>query len=517
MSIYQDERGYLWFATKNGLSVYNGKRFKVYQNEKNNPNSIIYNDLYEVVGDKKGHIYIHSNRGVSEYNIQTSIFKHLTRQNTRAIYFADSLYLATHNRIYKYNGDKLNMIYQMPNQAINISCLYVQNDSIFIGTNKGLYQLTTGQELKELVSYGNISDIYKDSRGKIWIATRSGHGCLVLEGEKITVFTHNPENSESISSNFTHKFCEDQVGNIWIGTFNGLNKYNHQKGTFKRYVKQENKNGLSYSSIWSLYCDHQGNIWAGTYFGGVNYFHPHRQKFREYHFSLNEKQGLSSSIVSCITEDSNGNIWIGTEGGGINCYYPNTNSYKHFTLKNSDTKILRNNIKALYFDSKNEELWMGIHLGGLCKLIISTGELIWYNIPDKTKNSALLNNVVSIIPYAGKLLLATNQGIREFDPKTKECKYLFDDINIRSRTTDSKKIMLDHMGVLWIVCNNNGVCAYHFDTQKLVSYKTNKAVANSLSSNTINNIIEDQHNRLWFCTNENGIDLYHRDKDQFEN
>ena len=50
-----------------------------------------------------------------------------------------------------------------------------------------------------------------------------------------------------------------------------------------------------------------------------------------------------------------------------------------------------------------------------------------------------------------------------------------------------------------------------------MSYKTNKAVANSLSSNTINNIIEDQHNRLWFCTNENGIDLYHRDKDQFEN
>lgn len=66
VSIYQDERGFLWFATHNGISLYNGKDFKIYQKEKENPkNSILYNDIYQITGDRKGHIYIMTNRGVS--------------------------------------------------------------------------------------------------------------------------------------------------------------------------------------------------------------------------------------------------------------------------------------------------------------------------------------------------------------------------------------------------------------------------------------------------------------------
>ena len=70
VSIYQDERGFLWFATHNGISLYNGKDFKIYQKEKENPkNSILYNDIYQITGDRKGHIYIMTNRGVSAYDI----------------------------------------------------------------------------------------------------------------------------------------------------------------------------------------------------------------------------------------------------------------------------------------------------------------------------------------------------------------------------------------------------------------------------------------------------------------
>lgn len=515
VSIYQDERGFLWFATHNGISLYNGKDFKIYQKEKGNPNSIQYNDIYQITGDKKGHLYIMTNRGVSAYDIQKDQFTHLTTQNITAEFFADSLYIATSTQIFKYNGEKLRPVYKLPLDNRYIRKLYVHNDSIFIGTNKGLYVLTPEKKLNQLISQGNITDIFKDSRGSYWIAARSGQGVYCIEGQKIINFVHDENNPASISSNFVHRCCEDLEGNIWIGTFNGLNKYDRKTGKFHRYVKQENEKGLSYSSIWSLFCDQQGTIWAGTYFGGVNFFNPQKQIFREYQASPKESEGLSSPIVSRIIEDDKGNFWIGTEGGGVNMYNAETHTYKRYTLEDSSIGTLRNNIKAIYYDSQREALWLGVHMAGLYKLDVKTGHITKYQKEDK--NGILSNNIEDILFYQGKLLLATDNGIGTFDPQTGECTRFFKDSNMHSRTLNSIGLVLDYKGNLWIIGNNNGVCSYHFDTGKLSSYKANYAVKHSISSNSINSIFVDSQQRLWFCTNEYGLDLYQEETDSFEN
>ena len=109
-----------------------------------------------------------------------------------------------------------------------------------------------------------------------------------MQGKQISNFLYKADDPTTISSNYAHRCCEDQQGNIWIGTFNGLNKYDRQTGKFTRYVKQENSKSLSNSSIWGLYCDLQGTIWVGTYSGGINYFNPQKQIYREYQASTKE-------------------------------------------------------------------------------------------------------------------------------------------------------------------------------------------------------------------------------------
>lgn len=515
VSIYQDERGFLWFATHNGISLYNGKNFKIYQKEKGNSNSIQYNDIYEITGDQKGHLYIMTNRGVSAYDIKKDKFTHLTTQNVTAEFFADSLYMAASNQILKYNGEKLRPVYKMPIKKSIIRKLHVHNDSILIGTNNGLYVLTPQKKLNRLIFEGNITDIFRDSRGAYWIATRSGQGAYRIKGQEITNFVHDKNNPTSISSNFVHKFCEDLQGNIWIGTFNGLNQYDNKTGKFHRYVKQENKKSLSYSSIWSLFCDRQGTIWAGTYFGGVNYFNPQKQVFREYQSSSKENEGLSSPIVSRITEDDKGNLWIGTEGGGVNLYNTETHVYKHYTFENSASEAVKKNIKAIYYDSERKVLWLGIHMAGLYKLDVKTGFFTSYIQEDK--NSILSNNIEDILPYKGNLLLATNNGIGVFDPQTNTCRPFFKDLDMHNRTLASTRLTLDHKGTLWIVSNNNGVCAYNTQTKKLSAYKVNYTSKHNISSNSVNSIFEDCQRRLWFCTNENGLDLYREETNDFEN
>lgn len=513
VSIYQDERDFMWFATANGLSLYNGKDFKIYQKEKNNPNSIQYNDIYQVIGDRKGHLYILTNRGASEYDISEDRFNHLTTQDVAAGFYTDSLYIATTNEIFKYNGEKLRSVYKLNNQC-NIRRLLVSNDSIFIGTNQGLYLLTPSHQLQTVLTSGNISDIFKDSRGDYWIAIRSGEGAYRIHGREITHFVHEKDNPNSLSSNFVHRFCEDRQGNIWIGTFNGLNQYNPRNGMFQHYNKQHNRKSLSYSSVWSLYCDRQGNIWVGTYFGGINYFNPQQQVFREYQASPVEHEGLSSSIVSRITEDNKGNLWIGTEGGGVNFFNKETQAYKWYTLDKPEEGTVRNNIKALYYNRQQEVLWMGIHMGGLYKLDTRTDKGTRYlqsthNLPS--------DNVEAILPYQGKLLLATDNGIATFNPMTGQCQRFFEDEDADEKTRNSKGIIRDSRGILWIIRNNNGVCAYNPTTRKLTTYKTSHAFEHSLSSNSVNSVYEDSQHRLWFCTNENGLDLYRKETDDFEN
>ena len=79
----------------------------------------------------------------------------------------------------------------------------------------------------------------------------------------------------SICADFVRSCCEDNAGNLWIGTFHGLNRYEKSTGKFQLYTANVNKpDGLTHSSIWCIVKDEQGTIWLGTYFGGVNYFNP---------------------------------------------------------------------------------------------------------------------------------------------------------------------------------------------------------------------------------------------------
>ena len=418
-SIYQDEREFMWFGTRNGIGVYNGRKIKIYQKEKDISNSILYNDIYHITGDRNGHVFIMTNRGISVYDIEKDLFSTITRNNMRAQFFSGYLYAATSKQIFKYNGNKLEPFYKFPDNEGYIRKLYIHNDSILIGSDRGVYILTPQKELTHPITAGNISDIFRDSNGEYWITASSGHGLYRIQGEQIDRFQCKEEDPTTISSNFTHRCCEDTEGNIWIGTFNGLNKYNKNTGEFYRYFKQEHNKSLSHSSIWGLYCDKQGTIWIGTYSGGINYFNPQKQIYREYQASSKEEEGLSSPIIGRMLEDCEGNLWICTERGGINKYNPATRTYKRYLSKSSSCNLPHDNVRAVYYDSLQQVLWLGIHLKGLNRLDMKTGHFTQYKNKKGDSSSLPSNLVEDIIPYQKQLILATANGVTLFNPQTR--------------------------------------------------------------------------------------------------
>ena len=518
ISIYQDERGFMWFGTRNGVSLYNGKNFKIYQKEKNNPNSILYNDIYHITGDRNGHVFIMTNRGISAYDMEKGRFTPIIKKNIKAEFFSKYLYAATASQLFRYDGKKFTPFYQLPYDITsNIQRLYIHNDSVFIGTSGGLYILDPQKRLTHPIKEGSVSDIIRDSSGCYWITTLSGHGVYRLQGGSIRNFLSRADDPTTLSSDYTHRCCEDQQGNIWIGTFNGLNKYDRQTDKFTRYVRKESSKSLSNSSIWGLYCDLQGTVWVGTYSGGVNYFNPQKQIYHEHQASFKKGEGLSSPIVGRMTEDGEGNLWICTEKGGINKYNPGTQTYQWFIDRNTPDNLGKGNVRAIYYDSVRQVMWAGVHLEGLYSLDLKTGRTANYRYKKGSKNSIPSNLIEDILPYRGRLILATNRGLGLFDPQTGLCEPLFRDEELYWNTLSTLGLTLDHTGTLWIINNNKGVCTYHFGTKKFATYKHKNANRHSISSNSINSIYEDSRHRLWFCTNENGLDLYRRETDDFEN
>ncbi len=518
MAIYQDERGLLWFGTRNGVSLYNGKEFKIFKQQKDNPNSILYNVISDLTGDGNGHVYIMTSRGISDYDIHKDTFTPIIQKDMRALFFDKQLYAASSSRIFRYENNLFVPFYQFPQKEVAISKLYIHNDSVFIGTNQhGLYLLTPQKELVHLLPKGSIRDILRDSSGNYWITDKQGSGLYQIQGSQITNFRSVEGDPATLSSNIVHKCCEDKQGNIWVGTFEGLCKYDKKTKQFTRYAKHTTTKSLSHSSVWSLYCDKQGTIWAGTYFGGVNYINPEKQIYREYQASFQESEGLSSPIVGRIIEDNKDNLWICTEGGGVNKYNRLTRTFRWYTHSSSPNSLSHNNIRAIYYDSIQSTLWLGTHTGGLNKMDLKTERITRYRHQEGNKESIPSNIIEGIISYQGKLLLATHGGIGVFNPQTEKCHLLLKDAKDLSETKSTMGLLFDHKGTLWVTNNNNGASAYNFKSKELKTYLHNHAVEHSISSNSINTIYEDSQKRLWFCTNEQGLDLYRYETDDFEN
>ncbi|MEG2150764.1 MAG: two-component regulator propeller domain-containing protein [Bacteroidaceae bacterium] len=523
-SLYKDERGSIWIGTRDGLCRYNGNDIKTFKLRKNDPNSLFCNNVLRIAGDQNGKIYLLCTEGMAVFDLEMEKFTTLLQENISAIYYDEELYIGKKNKIYTYNetSKKLTLIYELPSQKSTVSCIYMDSKGTFwIGTaNDGLYTFnpTLSSKSSHLIAKGNITSIYQDSSNDVWIGSWE-HGLFRFKDNVVFNYRNDPKDSNSICSNFVRACCEDNLGNIWIGTFHGLNKYNKKTRQFSVYTADNSKSDSpTHSSIWCIIKDHQGTMWLGTYFGGVNYFNPEYEIYTQYKASNNERNGLSSPVVGKMIEDKYKNLWICTEGGGLNMYNRKTKTFKWYKHSYSNANSLsHDNIKSIYYDSDKEIMWIGTHLGGLNRLDLRTDKFTRYLPKENDANSLPSDIIRDIVPYKDNLILATEIGVCMFNPQTGKFKLLFKDINKGYSIPRVSDLFFDSKGTLWMATTGEGAYSYRFDSNKLVNYKHNSANPQSISNNNIYSIAQDHHGHLWFCTSGSGLDLYRYDSNDFEN
>jgi len=521
--LYPDERGFIWIGTREGVNCFNGSSIQTYKLQKNNPNSLFSNNILKIDGNQNGKVYLLCTDGISELDLHKERFTTLWRSpDVTTLYYNERLYIGRKNEIYLFNEatGEVELFYTLPGKEDVISALFKdEKGRLWIGTStNGLFRIAEDEGSKHpehLFPKANITAIYRDADDDIWVGSWE-HGLLFFKGAtEMMHYRHSPSQN-GISSDFVRSFCMDNAGNLWIGTFVGLDKLDKKTGEFTHY-SMGNTIGMTHSSIWKIIKDRQGTLWFGTYFGGVNYFNPDYEIYRHYKVSATESRGLSSSIVGKMVEDDNDNLWICTEGGGVNVYNRKNKTFKWYRHDPHKNSISHNNVKSIYYDSENKIMWLGTHLGGLNKLDLKTGRFTHYRMTENDSTSLPSDIIRDIIPYKDQLIVATQNGVCLFFPETGKCSQLFKDSEKGRSIKMVADLFMDYYGTLWIAATGEGVFSYRFDTEELVNYRHDPSNPQGISNNNINHIAQDHYYNLWFSTSGSGLDLFSYETGGFEN
>jgi len=529
LSIIQDNQGFLWFSTLDGLNKFDGYNFKIYWANSDKKNSIsdnIVNVLYETRDEKKPTLWIGTaGNGLCRYNklkdnfdiFQSSdIGKNFLSNNNinDIIGNNDILWIATDKGLNRFNQKENTFLHFFHDTTKNslssdtILCLDTdKNGNIWAGTNSGFCFINTKTNSVKNFNYLieiskiEINDICIE-KNKIRLGTPKGLFQYDITEDKIIKFNLTKKTEEE--QPFVTKLINDKNNIIWIGTKNdGLIRLNTKKNTFHYYIHDPlNKQSLSTNSILSLYIDKSDILWTGTSLGGVNKWNRAAESIDVFRHNPYNENSLSAPQVRCFYIDKKKDIWVGTVEGGLNKWDKKNDRFFHYKFDpNNKSSISNNHVRSMCEDSKNR-FWVATDGGGLNLFDKKTGTFKHYK-HNENPNSLSHNRVWKIFEDSKHRLWAGTfgGGLNLFNPESGIFKaYRHSETDTNSLSSDLvTAIFEDKEGRLW-TGTFKGLNLFNPETEMFSHYLYDKHNPGSISNDRIYCIYEDSDGFLWIGT-----------------
>ncbi|HEX2934534.1 MAG TPA: two-component regulator propeller domain-containing protein [Bacteroidales bacterium] len=359
------------------------------------------------------------------------------------------------------------------------------------------------------LSQGTINCIFQDKKGFIWMGTSDGLNRY--DAYSFRVFKPDPKDSLSISGNYITCLTEDKHGNLWIGTRNdGVNVYNPLTNKFKRY-RTGSGNTISSNAVKKIFIDNKGLVYIGTQGGGLNLLNPETNAVKTYMASGSD--GLSDNYVFQIIGLDDNKVCIGSESGILDIFDSQKGTFDHIVYK-KDIKKIRDNFGTSLLKDKNGKIWVGTQGNGLFLIDINTRTVKEYDI------SLLKSNIISsLYEKDGRIFIGTDGGgINILEPSSGKVTFLLNDPgNPFSLSTNAVYCMYeDNAGTLWVGTYQFAVNIYNPYKYKFKHYTKQIGVNNSLSNKSVISIYADKADRLWIGTDGGGLNLFVPENNSFK-
>lgn len=541
--IFQDSKGFMWFASSSGLIKFNGYEYKLFQkNSTQNGLQINSQGVNHIMEDNKGQLWIStSGNGINVFNPEQESFTYLNTipGNSNSVgsnnihrCFQDSegnIWIGTLGDGLDLFDPKTNNFTHFKHNPSNDYSIPQNNVTDIIEDKyNNLWIALDGEVItrfdkkhQKFHSYKtnfkgvNLGGYYKHllftDSVTLWIAT-DGTGLFKFDISSKNfsryAMSHHPD---SLNSNYLKGIIEDKSGNLLIiSDGGGINYLNIEKNVFTKQTSElSSKNGITTNALYSIYKDKANNIWIGTFKEGLLLHKNNSDKFKIVKQD-NKGKGLSHKSVLSMFTDKNGMIWYGTDGGGLNMYNTKTNNYKSFKFAPDNPYSISNNVIKDILEDSDGNLWIATFFEGLNKFDRKSGEITRFQLGNNAKGNISSNNTWCLMEDSKKRLWIGNfsTGLDYYD-KTSN---LFHHVPQKYKDTTTlshiqvSSLVEDKDGFIW-VGTLEGLNKMNPQTMHCQRFYSDINDTSSLNDNTIKCLYYDSRNRLWIGTEEGGLNL----------
>ena len=520
MDIYQDSKGYLWFATKNGLNRFNGKEYVIYRREDGNEHSLSGNSIASVTEDQEGYLWVGTNNGLNRIDLNTDRIKRynsgvdgLTQSSITKVYSdaAGYLWVGTWGGLYRFNREEdrfERILLDNGLEEISVSALFEDSAGRYwIGTrDKGVYLCDNqmniishfNRESKNMpLNNNNITSIYEDTQKQIWIGSKYGVNKINLRENEVLSFTS--ENSKL--SNNTVRCLVEWQGKLLVGTFDGIFALDPESGQIVKVAGYDDINhSLSHYSIYAFCVDHDHTLWVGTFAGGINYLNKFTNRFVLHR--PEDELNIRTGIYGAITYESPSNLWIATEGYGLLNYNYQTNTSHYYLIDPSAHFAFNTNIiKSVFYE--DGYVWCGTTKGEIYKFNIRTKTFsLYHKYPVEYSIYSIIRDrkgnlwVGGASTEFGLTCFVNDRLVTTFTNNVDEPFYLS---NVRC-------VLEEEDGVLLLGSTADGLLRFDTNKKQLTKY-SNEATVESyrIPNNYISAIVRTKSGEIWVSTYGGGI------------
>lgn len=527
-SIMQDNQGFMWLGTKDGLNRYDGTNFRTFQFSPNN--DLRDNVFKRILQDSNDDLWVATDEGVYIYNPHMESFRRFDEQthNQKSITGTVSdmimdedgdVWITVEDEgVFHFSNSQSQLYsYEVPlsGEMKILSLCAGKNGDVWVFPYSRTF-LHIDKKTKivsefELIDdptlfskVGEVSSVLSDQYNELILAT-SQKGVLSVNTISRThkILFDKDENGEPV---FARSIIRVDNKTLWIGSESGIYIFNTETNEI---TNLRNNNSIPYSlsdnAIYSLYKDRNNGIWVGTYFGGLNYY-PNQLSGFDVFYAIENINSISGNRVREFCEAEDGKIWIGTEDEGLNLFDPATNSF--LPIENR-LKKLYTNIHALLNDGRY--LWISTFSKGLNRYDLKTGELITYTQYDNPE-TIIQNSTFALCKDRQNMLwIGTLSGVNIYDYAKDSFRRVkeMDGISVQDITEDSD-------GNIWIATFQMGLYRYNPANEMWRTFLHDHTNANSLSYNKTTSIFEDSKKRIWITTQGGGFCYFNKKDETFK-
>lgn len=560
-ALLQDQRGFLWLGTRNGLNRYDGHRFQSYYARPGDATTLPSSDINALMQTAAGELWIGTaDNGLARFDDRSQQFERVALpggSGSRRIHhllFDEQVLISTDDGLWAQQSDgRFNQIagsaglslrqtvrladsrwsiapdalwWQQRDGQLRLAAerfpalatlagrrlqtLFVDGEQqLLLGTDSGLFllRLDTGSLEEKLAQWSpdptasgrNVLSLLRDRSGQLWIGTRNGVLVRSNDGQRVAHYSQDPNDPLSLADERPFALLEDRDGLIWLGGLNGMSLHNPTTRQFELLRQHSRANALRNASVMSVYEDSFGQLWVGTFGAHLHRFSADRQRL-DLVSVQRDQDGQRDDLVLGLLEHPRGTLWAGQRTRGLTRIDLQTGLATPAKLA-SENPINLHGVTVYDLEPADpHSLWLATRLG-LVRYDTESGRARLFSPPGAAGDS---NDscLYTISPgLSGELWLGgcSRAGLLRFDPQSATFqRWQYHPDDPHSLSSDSvTSILVESSGRLLLTTEGGGLNVFDPGSKRFTSYR----MQDGLPVDTLWGVLRERDGVYWLSSN----------------